>query len=160
MNKLASLILTTTLTLASGAALAASGGAGGAGGAGASSAGGGNGQSNQAADAGQVAPGAKENLAPNGVNNNNINSGSGTTGTTGSGTGTSSGAMGSGTGTSSSSNTNSGSTGTLSGDGMTTDEVHKNSMCKDGRCPDVNKKVETGSGNNNDVNTKTDGTTH
>ncbi|MCK1967309.1 YbgS-like family protein [Franconibacter sp. IITDAS19] len=154
MNKLASLILTTTLTLASGAALAASGGAGG------SSAGGSNGQSNQAADAGQVAPGAKENLAPNGVNNNNINSGSGTTGTTGSGTGTSSGAMGSGTGTSSSSNTNSGSTGTLSGDGMTTDEVHKNTMCKDGRCPDVNKKVETGSGNNNDVNTKTDGTTH
>ncbi|HBI09908.1 MAG TPA: hypothetical protein DDY57_07090 [Franconibacter pulveris] len=146
MNKLASLILTTTLTLASGAALAASGGAGGAGG---SSAGGSNGQSNQAADAGQVAPGAKENLAPNGVNNNNINTGSGTTGTTGSGTGTNS-----------SSNTNSGSTGTLSGDGMTTDEVHKNTMCKDGRCPDVNKKVETGSGNNNDVNTKTDGTTH
>lgn len=143
MNKLASLILTTTLTLASGAALAASGGAGG------SSAGGSNGQSNQAADAGQVAPGAKENLAPNGVNNNNINTGSGTTGTTGSGTGTNS-----------SSNTNSGSTGTLSGDGMTTDEVHKNTMCKDGRCPDVNKKVETGSGNNNDVNTKTDGTTH
>lgn len=148
MNKLASLILTTTI-MASGAAFAASGSAGGD----ASSQGGGNGQANQAADAGQVAPGAKENLAPNGVNNNNINSGSGTTGTTG-------GAMGSGTGTNSSSNTNSGSTGTLSGDGMTTDEVHKNTMCKDGRCPDVNKKVETGSGNNNDVNTKTDGTTH
>ena len=28
-------------------------------------------------------------------------------------------------------------------EGMTKDEVHKNTMCKDGRCPDVNKKVET-----------------
>ena len=147
MNKLASLILTTTI-MASGATFAASGGSA-AGGAGGNN----NGQANSSAEAGQVAPDAKQNLAPNGVNNNNINSGSGTTGTTG-------GAMGSGTGTNSSSNTNSGSTGTLSGDGMTTDEVHKNTMCKDGRCPDVNKKVETGSGNNNDVNTKTDGTTH
>jgi len=31
-------------------------------------------------------------------------------------------------------------------------------MCKDGRCPDMNKKVETQSGSDN-VNTKTDGTT-
>lgn len=44
-------------------------------------------------------------------------------------------------------------------DDMTSDEVHKNTMCKDGRCPDVNKKVETGDGINNDVDTKTDGTT-
>lgn len=44
-------------------------------------------------------------------------------------------------------------------EGMTKDEMHKNTMCKDGRCPDVNKKVETGNGINNDVDTKTDGTT-
>lgn len=42
---------------------------------------------------------------------------------------------------------------------MSKEEVHKNTMCKDGRCPDVNKKVETGSGDNSKVNTKTDGTT-
>ncbi|MBP2170404.1 hypothetical protein J2125_003596 [Erwinia toletana] len=40
---------------------------------------------------------------------------------------------------------------------MSADEMHKNSQCKDGKCPDVNKKVETGTGT--DVNTKTDGTT-
>lgn len=34
----------------------------------------------------------------------------------------------------------------------------KNTMCKDGRYPDI-KKVETGDGVNNDVNTKTGGTT-
>ena len=43
--------------------------------------------------------------------------------------------------------------------GMTKDEEHKNTMCKDGRCPDINKKVQTGDGINNDVDTKTDGTT-
>ena len=43
-------------------------------------------------------------------------------------------------------------------EGMTQDEVHKNTMCKDGRCPDMNKKVETGDGMNNDVDSKTDGT--
>ncbi|EFN3502571.1 hypothetical protein HLC94_002778 [Escherichia coli] len=42
---------------------------------------------------------------------------------------------------------------------MTKDEEHKNTMCKDGRCPDINKKVQTGDGINNDVDTKTDGTT-
>ncbi|MFY4379978.1 protein YbgS [Enterobacter hormaechei] len=36
---------------------------------------------------------------------------------------------------------------------MSTDEVHKNSMCKDGKCPDPNDKVGS------DANTKTDGTT-
>ncbi|RXL60728.1 YbgS-like family protein, partial [Salmonella enterica] len=32
-------------------------------------------------------------------------------------------------------------------------------LCKPGRGPYINKKVETGNGVNNDVNTKTDGTT-
>ena len=36
---------------------------------------------------------------------------------------------------------------------MTKDEMHKNSMCKDGKCPDTSKKV------GDDANTKTDGTT-
>jgi hypothetical protein len=39
---------------------------------------------------------------------------------------------------------------------MSKSEVHKNSMCKDGRCPDTNKKVETKSGQ--EVNKKVDGT--
>ncbi len=47
----------------------------------------------------------------------------------------------------------------MNNDGMTKDEEHKNTMCKDGRCPDINKKVQTGDGINNDVDTKTDGTT-
>ena len=88
MTKLATLFLTATLSLASGAALAADSGAQTN-----------NGQANAAADAGQVAPDARENVAPN------------------------------------------------------------NAMCKDGRCPDINKKVQTGDGINNDVDTKTDGTT-
>ncbi len=46
----------------------------------------------------------------------------------------------------------------MNNDGMTKDEEH-NTMCKDGRCPDINKKVQTGDGINNDVDTKTDGTT-
>ncbi|MCU5774224.1 YbgS-like family protein [Erwiniaceae bacterium BAC15a-03b] len=51
-----------------------------------------------------------------------------------------------------------GTTSTTTDNGkLSADEVHKNSQCKDGKCPDVNKKVETGSGT--DVNTKTDGTT-
>ncbi|EPR0848520.1 YbgS-like family protein [Escherichia coli] len=102
MTKLATLFLTATLSLASGAALAADSGAQTN-----------NGQANAAADAGQVAPDARENVAPNNVDN----------------------------------------------DGMTKDEEHKNTMCKDGRCPDINKKVQTGDGINNDVDTKTDGTT-
>lgn len=125
MTKLATLFLTATLTMASGAALAADT-------AGSDS----NGQANAAANAGQVAPDAKDNIAPNNVDNNNINSGSGT--------------MLQPNGTDS---------GTMNHDGMTKDEVHKNSMCKDGKCPDINKKVGTGDGSNNDVDTKTDGTT-
>lgn len=121
MTKLASLFLTATLSLASGAALAAE-----------SSTQSNNGQANAAADAGQVAPDAKENVAPNNVDNDNINSGGTMLHPNGS---------------------------SMDHEGMSKDEVHKNTMCKDGRCPDVNKKVETGDGMNNDVDTKTDGTT-
>ncbi|HGY2793844.1 TPA: YbgS-like family protein [Citrobacter amalonaticus] len=121
MTKLASLFLTATLSLASGAALAAE-----------TSAQTNNGQANAAADAGQVAPDAKENVAPNNVDNDNINSGGTMLHPNGS---------------------------SMNHEGMTKDEVHKNTMCKDGRCPDVNKKVETRNGINNDVDTKTDGTT-
>jgi len=134
MNKLATILLTTTLTLASGAAFAA------------------NGQANAAADAGAVAPGAKENLPPNNVSNDNINTGNtnAATGSTGTNTtGTSSGGM---------LHSNGGASTSADGQHMDKDDIHKNTMCKDGRCPDVNKKVETGDGMNNDVDTKTDGT--
>ncbi|MGP0724689.1 YbgS-like family protein, partial [Escherichia coli] len=92
------------------------------------------GQANAAADAGQVAPDARENVAPNNVDNNGVNTGS-------------DGTMLHPDGSS------------MNNDGMTKDEEHKNTMCKDGRCPDINKKVQTGDGINNDVDTKTDGTT-
>ncbi|MBJ9294709.1 hypothetical protein GHT40_10380 [Citrobacter werkmanii] len=71
-------------------------------------------------------------VAPNNVDNNNVNSGGTMLHPDGS---------------------------SMNHEGMTKDEVHKNTMCKDGRCPDVNKKVETGNGINNDAETKTDGTT-
>ncbi|HBL4691046.1 YbgS-like family protein [Citrobacter sedlakii] len=127
MTKLASLFLTATLSLASGAALAADTGAQTN-----------NGQANAAAEAGQVAPDAKQNVAPNNLDGTNINTGNTNTNTSGAqqSTGTS-----------------------ATQDGMSKDEVHKNTMCKDGRCPDVNKKVETGDGTSNNVDTKTDGTT-
>ncbi|MES0299615.1 YbgS-like family protein [Citrobacter sedlakii] len=127
MTKLASLFLTATLSLASGAALAADTGAQTN-----------NGQANAAAEAGQVAPDAKQNVAPNNLDGTNINTGNTNTNTSGAqqSTGTS-----------------------ATEDGMSKDEVHKNTMCKDGRCPDVNKKVETGDGTSNNVDTKTDGTT-
>lgn len=121
MTNLASLFLTATLSLASSAALAAE-----------SSTQANNGQANAAADAGQVAPDAKENVAPNNVDNSNINSGGTMLHPDGS---------------------------SMNHEGISKDEVHKNTMCKDGRCPDVNKKVETGNGINNDVDTKIDGTT-
>ena len=121
ITKLASLFLTATLSLASGAALAAE-----------TSNQSNNGQANAAADAGQVAPDAKENVAPNNVDNDNINSGGTMLHPNGS---------------------------SMNHEGMTQDEVHKNTMCKDGRCPDMNKKVETGDGMNNEVDSKTDGTT-
>lgn len=113
MNPLAALFLTATLTAMSGAALASN-----------------TGQANAAANAGQVAPDAKQNIAPNGVDGNNIN--------TQSGNGT--------------------KHPTSSAGDMTKDEIHKNTMCKDGKCPDINKKIQTGNGVNNDANTKTDGT--
>ncbi|XTZ40571.1 YbgS-like family protein [Salmonella enterica] len=121
MNKLAALFLTTTLSMAGGAAWAADSSAQ----AGQAN----NGQANAAADAGQKAPDARQNIAPNSVDNNQINTGG--------------------------TNTNPAATG-----GMSKDEVHKNTMCKDGRCPDINKKVQTGDGINNDANTKVDGTTN
>ncbi|ENA0609203.1 hypothetical protein ABFP30_000868 [Enterobacter bugandensis] len=123
MTKLATLFLTATLTLASGSALAADANSSGS-----------NGDANAAAEAGQVAPDAKQNIAPNNVDNSNINTG----------------------------NTNSAGTmlhpdgtgsGTTNHDGMTTDEVHKNTVCKDGKCPNPNDKV------GKDADTKTDGTT-
>jgi hypothetical protein len=119
MNKLTALLLTATLSLASGAALAADSGAQSN-----------NGQANSAADAGQVAPDARENVAPNNVDNDKINSGGTMLHPDGS---------------------------TMNHDGMSSDEVHKNSMCKDGRCPDTDKKMESGNGMNNDAS-KTDGT--
>ncbi len=90
-------ILTATLSLASGAALAADSGAQSN-----------NGRANAAADAGR-SPDAREN-APNNVDNNGVNTGS-------------DGTMLHPDGSS------------MNNDGMTKDEEHKNTMCKDGRCP-------------------------
>ncbi|MDG1642251.1 hypothetical protein DA718_19505 [Klebsiella huaxiensis] len=118
-NKLTRLLLAATLSLASGAVLAADTGTQSN-----------NGQANSAADAGQVAPDARENVAPNNVDGN-INTGSSNTG------GTMLHPDGS----------------NMNHDGMSSDEVHKNSMCKDGRCPDTDKKV------GQDDASKTDGTT-
>ncbi|WP_439212823.1 YbgS-like family protein [Duffyella gerundensis] len=115
MNKIAMVCLAAAMTLGSGAAMAA---------------GGNNGTSNQAADAGAVAPGAKENLPPNNVDNSKINNGSGT----------------------------SHSSSTHSSKHMTADEIDQNAQCKDGKCPNINRKVETKVGGG-EVNTKTDGTT-
>lgn len=123
MNKLATLFLTTTLTLASGAAFADD-----------SPSQSNNGQANAAASAGQTAPDAKANLEPNTTTN---------------------GSASSGMKLNTEKHTNS-HTGTKH---MTKDEIHKNSQCKDGKCPDINKKVQTGNGINNDTDTKTDGTT-
>ncbi|HEY2451141.1 MAG TPA: YbgS-like family protein [Scandinavium sp.] len=120
-NTLVTLILTATLSMMSGVALAAD------------SASDNNGQANSAAAAGQTAPDAQQNLAPNGVDNGNVNT-------------QSSGTMLHPNGSSS------------DAEHMSKDEIHKNTMCKDGKCPDINKKVETGSGMNNDVDSKTDGT--
>ncbi|WP_047625481.1 YbgS-like family protein [Enterobacter sp. ZOR0014] len=118
MTKLATLFLTATLTLASGSVLAAETGTSDS-----------NGDANAAAEAGQVAPDAKQNIAPNNVDNSQINTG---------------GTM---------LHPNGSDSGTMNHDNMSSDEVHKNSMCKDGKCPDPNDKV------GNDANTKTDGTT-
>ncbi|QHM70322.1 hypothetical protein C7M51_00595 [Mixta intestinalis] len=117
MNKIAIAVLTAAMTLGSGAAMAAQGN---------------NGTANQAADAGAVAPDAKENLPPNKVDNNNINNGS--------------------------SNVSGSSTPTAGTNGMSADEMDKNAQCKDGKCPNINEKVQTQQGGG-DVDRKTDGTT-
>lgn len=119
---LATLVLTATLSMMSGAALAAD------------NASENNGQANSSADAGQVAPDAHQNMAPNGVDNSNVNTDSNGTMLHPNGS-------------------------TSDAQHMSKDEIHKNTMCKDGKCPDMNKKVQTGSGTNSDVDTKTDGTT-
>ena len=103
MTKLTTLFLTATLTLASGSVLAADAGSSGS-----------NGDANAAAEAGQVAPDAKQNIAPNNVDNSNINTGNTNTGGT--------------------------NTGTMNHEGMTTDENHKKSVRKDGTCPDPKDK--------------------
>ncbi|MEJ5112223.1 YbgS-like family protein [Erwinia billingiae] len=87
-----------------------------------------NGTSNQAADAGAAAGGAAQKIAPNGVDNSKINNtGDATSGTT--------------------------HKTMKHHKKMSAEQVHKNSQCKDGKCPDINKKVGP------DANTKTDGTT-
>lgn len=105
MTKLATLFLTATLSLASGAALAADSGA----------------QTNNGGQTPQlmraVAPDARENVAPNNVDNNGVNTGSGGTMLHPDGS-------------------------SMNNDGMTKDEEHKNTMCKDGRCPDINKRYK------------------
>lgn len=90
-----------------------------------------NGTANQAADAGAAAGGANENLAPNKVDNSKINN-------TGDATATQNGTQ---------------QKTTKNQSKMTADQIDKNTQCKDGKCPDVNKKVGPG------ADTKTDGTT-
>lgn len=161
MNKLTALLLSATLSLASGAALAADNSASTSD----------NGPANAAASAGVGTPEAKQNQAPKGVDNNDINTGNmnnaGTTGTNmGTGTGTTSG-TGTATGTGTSSGTMlhpDGTSGTnmnsaTSSGPQSADEIHKNTQCKDGKCPDVNSKVDTKQGSDK-VDTNTDGTTH
>ncbi len=49
-------------------------------------------------------------------------------------------------------------TGNTDASNMSADEINKNTQCKDGKCPNINSKVQTGS-NANPNGTKTDGTT-
>ncbi|MCF6688531.1 YbgS-like family protein [Raoultella terrigena] len=112
MTILTPLFLAATLGLSSAAALAADTGAQSN-----------NGQANASADAGQIAPDARANVAPNKVDNDKINSGDKMLNSDGS---------------------------TMNHDGMTSDEAHKNAMCKDGRCPESTPS---------DNGSKTDGTT-
>lgn len=108
MNKFAIVFLTAAMTLGSGAAIAADN----------------NGSANAAADAGAVAPGSNEKIAPNNVDNSKINT----------------------------SGDNATHKDMKHHKGMSADEVNKNTQCKDGKCPDINKKV------GNEADTKTDGT--
>lgn len=91
-----------------------------------------NGTANQAAEAGAAAGGAKQNLPPNNVDNNDINN----------------------TGTNTNPATNGSSTGSSN---MSADQMDQNSQCKDGKCPDINSKVQTQEGGGQ-VDRKTDGT--
>ena len=92
-----------------------------------------NGTANQAASAGAAAGGAKENLPPNKVDNSKINN----------------------TGN----DTNPATSGSTTSHGnMSANEMDQNAQCKDGKCPNINKKVQTKVGGG-DVDTKTDGTT-
>ncbi|MDU7866863.1 MAG: protein YbgS, partial [Pantoea sp.] len=55
-------------------------------------------------------------------------------------------------------NTNPAAAGSNTSSGnMSANEIDQNSQCKDGKCPNINKKVQTKEGGG-DVNTKTDGT--
>ena len=83
----------------------------------------GDGQANAAAAAGQPAPDAHQNMLPKNTDSSQIN-------TSPDGVG-----------------------GGATSDSMTKDQQHKNTMCKDGRCPDINKQVDT-----NKEESKTDGT--
>ncbi len=107
MNKFAIVLLTAAITLGSGSVIAASG----------------NGSFNAAADAGAIAPGAKDNLAPNHVDNSKIN-------------------------TEGSSALNH----KKKHHGMSANDVHKNTQCKEGNCTNINSKVGSG------ADTKTNGT--
>ena len=49
-------------------------------------------------------------------------------------------------------------TSTTDNSNMTADQIDKNTKCKDGKCPDINSKVQTGKGAT-PGGTKTDGTT-
>ncbi|MEI2680459.1 protein YbgS [Erwinia aphidicola] len=104
MNKFSMVLLTAAMTLGSTAAMA-------------------DGSANAAADAGAVAGSAKENIAPNKVDNDKINTGHETQHKT-----------------------------MKHHKKMSADEINKNTQCKDGKCPDINKKVGA------DANTKTEGT--
>ncbi|WP_058913605.1 protein YbgS [Entomohabitans teleogrylli] len=96
-----------------------------------------NGQANASAEAGQQ--------APNNVDNGTINSG--------------------GTMLHPDADTSGGTmlhpdAGNSGASDMSSSEIHKNTLCKDGRCPDVNSKTPTGEGqDNNDADTRVDGTT-
>jgi hypothetical protein len=90
-----------------------------------------NGAANASAEAGAAAGGAKQNLPPNNVDNNQINNGG--------------------------TNTNSDATSGMKSGDMSADQMHKNTMCKDGKCPDMNKKVDT-KNETGHVKHKTDGT--
>ncbi|PIJ48742.1 homeobox protein YbgS [Erwinia sp. OLTSP20] len=86
--------------------------------------GGNNGTANQAADAGAASGGSEQTLAPKHVDNSKINQGS-----------------------------TSHKSVKHHSKKMSARQIDKNSQCKDGKCPDVNKKVGPG------ADTKTDGTT-